>query len=161
MAVDKNQAMIDFLITCPTIQANPLFFNFAKAKEDNNQFILLSNDIKLHEPYIDGSVLKQYRFILLSYKTASFNPVVKAPGYPDENLSEIAEFQKIIDWVKQQSELNNFPDFGEDCIIDNMTVLSDNPNLYDIDESVAPPIARYSITIQLEYLDNSLKLWHN
>lgn len=161
MSVDKNQAMIDFLLNCPVIQNNPLFFNFARAKEDNNQFILLSNDTKLNEPYIDGSVLKQYRFILLSYKTASFNPVIKVSGYPDENLSEIAEFQKVIDWVKEQSEANVFPDFGPDCIIDSMNVLSENPTLYDIDETTAPPVARYSITIQIDYLDNSLKLWHN
>lgn len=161
MTIDKNQAMIDFLLTCPIIQSSPLFFNFAKSKEDNNQIILLSNDVKLHEPYIDGSVMKQYRFILLSYKSISLNPIVKVPGYPDENLTEIAEFQEVIDWVKEQAEANNFPNFGDKCVIDSMTVLSDNPTLYDVDNNVAPPLARYSITIQLDYLDNSQKLWQN
>ena len=173
-SVDKNQAMIDFLITCPVIQNSPLFFNFAKAKEDNNQFILLSNDIRLNEPYIDGSVLKQYKFILVTYKSLSLNPIVKVASigenqpsatdmtnYPNENLAEIAEFQAIIDWVNEQAEANNFPNFGSNCIIDSMRVLSDNPSLYDVDESVSPPVARYSISIQVDYLDNSLKLWQN
>lgn len=161
MTVDKNQAMVDFLVTCPTVRRNPLFFNFAKAKEDNNQFMTLSNEIKLHEPYVDGAVLKQYRFILITYKTISFNPVVKDVGYPDENITEMAEFQEVIDWVKEQQELSNYPDFGEQCIIDEMMVLSDNPVLYDVDESVSPALARYSITIQVNYLDNSQKLWQN
>ena len=161
MTVDKNQAMVDFLVTCPAVRRNPLFFNFAKAKEDNNQFMTLSNEIKLHEPYVDGAVLKQYRFILITYKTISFNPVVKDVGYPDENITEMAEFQEVIDWVKEQQELSNYPDFGEQCIIDEMMVLSDNPVLYDVDESVSPALARYSITIQVNYLDNSQKLWQN
>jgi hypothetical protein len=161
MMVDKNQAMVDFLVTCPTVRRNPLFFNFAKAKEDNNQFMTLSNEIKLHEPYVDGAVLKQYRFILITYKTISFNPVVKDVGYPDENITEMAEFQEVLDWVKEQQELSNYPDFGEQCIIDEMMVLSDNPVLYDVDESVSPALARYSITIQVNYLDNSQKLWQN
>ena len=36
--VDKNQAMIDYLLTCPDIKNSPLFFNFGKTKQDNNQF---------------------------------------------------------------------------------------------------------------------------
>lgn len=161
MSVDKNQAMIEFLLTCPTVQRSPLFFNFAKAKEDNNQFMTLSNETRLQEPYIDGAVLKQYKFILLTYKTVSFNQIVKQEGYPDENITEVAEFQEVIDWVNEQADLFNYPDFGELCVIDGMRVSSDNPVLYDVDESVSPPLARYSITIQVDYLDNSLKLWHN
>jgi hypothetical protein len=163
MSVDKNQAMIQFLLQCPTILANPLFFNFAKAKENNNQFMTLSNNTNLHEPYIDGSVLKQYNFILLTYKTISFNQIIKQEGYPDENITEVAQFQEVLDWVKDQALAfpPNYPDFGEDCVIDKMEVLSDNPVLYDVDESVSPPLARYSITIRIEYLDNSQKMWQN
>lgn len=159
--VDKNQAMINFLVNCPTVSSNPLFFNFAKARENNNQFMTLSNNLNMHEPYIDGSVLKQYNFILLTYKTISFNPIINQGGYEDENITEVAQFQEIIDWVKEQAEISNFPDFGEECIVDKMEVLADNPVLYDVDESVSPPLVRYSITIRVEYLDNTHKLWHN
>lgn len=159
--VDKNQAMIDFLVTCPTIAANPLFFNFARARENNTQFMTLTNETRLHEPYIDGAVLKQYRIILITYKTISLNPLVKQTGYPDENLTEIAQFQEVIDWVKAQADACNYPNFGSDCVIDSMKVLSDNPVLYDINESVSPSLARYAVTIELEYLDKSGKLWQN
>lgn len=159
--LDLNQKMIDYLIQCPVVRNNPLFFNFAKAKEDNNQFLTLSNNVSVNEPYIDGSVLKQYTFILITYKSISFNPVVKQEGYPDENLLEVAEFQQLIDWVKEQQNNNNLPDFGENCMVDKVYTLSENPVLYDVDESVSPALARYSVTIRVDYLDITDRMWHN
>ena len=37
--MNKNQAMLDFLQTCPIIRDNPLFFNFGKV-ENNEDFIV-------------------------------------------------------------------------------------------------------------------------
>lgn len=39
--VDKNQAVIDFLINCPQIKNNPLFFNATEAKDNNKQILTL------------------------------------------------------------------------------------------------------------------------
>ena len=157
--MDKNQAMIDFLVTCPTIMKNPLFFNFAQAKNNNNQLVIMSNDSALTSPYVDGTVLRNYRYVLLTYKSVSYIPVVKESGYPDENLSDLAEFQEIIDWIKEQEDIHNYPDFGETNIIDSMETLTDNPALDGVDISVTPAVARYSVTIQIKYLDISKKLW--
>ena len=123
--VDKNQAMIDYLLKCPDIKNSPLFFNFGKTKQDNNQFVTIANDEALNTKYIDGSISKSYRFILLTYKTISYNAIVKTGNFQDENLSEMAEFQKVIDWVKEQEELCNYPDFGNDCVIDSIKSLSE------------------------------------
>lgn len=157
--VDKNQAMIDYLLTCPDIKNSPLFFNFGKTKQDNNQFVTIANDEALNTKYIDGSISKSYRFILLTYKTISYNAIVKTGNFQDENLSEMAEFQKVIDWVKEQEELCNYPNFGDNCVIDSIKSLSENPVLQDVDTSVEPTIATYSVTIQVDYLDSSNKLW--
>ena len=37
--MDKNQAIIDYLITCPKIQDNPLYFNFIHGNEDDKQIL--------------------------------------------------------------------------------------------------------------------------
>lgn len=160
MSVDKHQAMLDYLLTCPTVLNNPLFFNFGEAKENNNQFVTTSNSETFGTRYIDGSITKFYVFTLLSFKTISYNAVVKTTGdYSDENLLEMTEFQEVIDWINEQEDAHNYPNFGEDCEIDAITCMTANPVLSDVDTSQEPAIATYSITIQVEYLDNSKRVW--
>ena len=156
---DKNQAVIDFLITCPSLANNPMFFNFINAKNDNKQIITLANDISLHRTYIDGSVLKRYTFTIIDFKSISYNAIVLVDGYPDENVEDMFEVQEIIDWVTEQNDLRNYPDFGETVQIESMRALSDNPNLNGVDSSIQPALAKYSISIQIDYIDSSKVIW--
>lgn len=158
--MDKHEAMLNYLLTCPSVRNNPLFFNFGEAKENSNQFITTSNSETYGAEYIDGSRTKYYVFTLLTFKTISYNAVVKNTGtYTDENLLELTEFQEVIDWINEQEEAHIYPNFGEDCIIDSIRCMTANPVLSDVDTSQEPAIATYSITIQVEYLDTSKRLW--
>ena len=173
MAVDKNQAVIDFISTCPKIANNPLFFNFINAKDENKQIITVSNDTIIDKPYIDGSVMKRYTFTLVDFKSISYNPIVKlqqgtststststsTPSYANENVEEILDTQDIIDWIREQADLNNFPNFGDDCYVDEMVVANNSPTLKGIDTTTSPPLAQYGVTIYINYIDNSKKLW--
>ena len=161
MSIDKNQAIIEFLIQCPDLASNPLFFNYVNAKEDNTQIITQSNDKAMNKVYIDGSVLKRYSFTFIYFKAISYNPIVKAEGYPDENVEDMLDVQGVIDWVTEQAEDLNYPNFGESCFIEEMQVLTDNPNLNSVDTTSSPPLAKYSFTIQIDYIDTSKKLWNN
>ena len=155
---DKNIAMIKFLMNCPTIQENPLFFNFAEEEDGNNHFITEKDTKK--QSFIDGSVLKQYTFSIANYSSVSHAAIVNGETIVDENIENMAKVQEILDWINEQSELNIFPDFGDKCIIDSMTTLTTDPDIDGIDTSVNPPIARYSIGVKVEYLDNSKKIWN-
>lgn len=157
--VDKNEAVINWLLNCPAISANPLFFNFINAKDNNKQLITLSNDKNIQRPYIDGSVLKRYTFSIIDFKSMTTNAVVKMEGYPNENVNEMLEVQDIIDWINAQADIGNFPDFGEDCIIDEIDTASDNPVLNGIDATVTPALAKYSVTIRITYLDTTKVVW--
>lgn len=159
MAINKNQAVIDYLITCPTILNSPLYFNFINAKNDTNQLLTVSNDQYTNVSYIDGSIKRIYTFTILTFKSAADIAVVKASGYPNENLSDMHDIQALIDWIKEQEELHNYPNFGEDCIVESITPTTDEPNFDGIDEQVSPPLAVYSTSIQIEYLDISKKIW--
>lgn len=159
--MNKNQIMIDYLLQCPTIQKNPLFFNFGKAGEDNNRVMILPTDSKLSKPFIDGSIEKAYKFTIITNKSISYNPVVKQSNYPDENLTEMTEFQEVIDWIQEQEDIKNRPDFGEDCQVDRIFTLTDNPVFLGIDSSVTPALATYSITIQVDYVDYTYAQWRN
>lgn len=157
---NKNQAVIDFLITCPSIQNSPFYFNFVNEKNNNKQLVTVANEVAVEEPYIDGSVLKRYTFTLIDFKSISYNPIPKATGYMDENVDDMSQVQELIDWINDQNDIRNYPDFGSDCFIDRMIALSDNPNLNSVDTTLTPALAKYSITIRIDYLDISKKLWN-
>lgn len=159
MAIDKNQAVIDFLLNCPQIRDNPVYFNFINAKDNNIQIITLANDRAIHRPYIDGSVLKRFTFTIIDFKSIAYNAVVKQEGYADENVSEMLDVQGIIDWVDEQADNKNYPDFGEGCTVESMTALTDNPNLNGVDSTIQPALAKYSISIRIEYVDTTKTIW--
>lgn len=157
--IDKHQAMLNYLFTCPSVKNNPMFFNFGEAKENSNQYITTSNSEKYGTRYVDGSITKYYVFTLLTFKTISYNAIVKTGDHTDENLLELTEFQEVIDWINEQEDAHNYPDFGTDCVVDAINCMTANPVLSDVDASQEPAIATYSITIQVEYLDTSKQLW--
>lgn len=155
--VDKYQAIIDYLNQCPQIQQNPLFFNFSEAKDNAKQLMIVPVDKVLNRPYIDGSVLKRYTFTIYDYRSITYQALAKMQGteYPNENVEELLDVQGIIDWVTEQNEVGNFPDFGTDCIIDEINVSTNTPALNSVDTTLTPALAKYSITIMIDYLDIS------
>lgn len=157
--VDKNQAVIDFLLTCPQLANSKVFFNFINGEDNDKQIITIANDRSTQKPFIDGSVMKRYSFSLIDFRSASYQALVTAPGYSNENVEEMLDVQSILDWVRTQADNRNFPNFGEDCIIDSMITSSETPNLNGVDTSVKPALAKYSMSIFIDYIDNSKKLW--
>lgn len=160
MMSDKNQAVIDYLITCPTIRDNPLFFNFADEKDNNNQLTVQATETNIMQPFIDGSVSKRFSFNIYVYKSVAFNPVVKLEGYTDENVSDLIDVQAIIDWITEQNEEKNFPNFGPSCIIDSIEATTDIPVLEGVNSKTQPTLVQYSVGINIEYIDISKSIWN-
>lgn len=160
MSVDKNKAIIDYLLTCSYIQSSSIYFNFINAKNDTKQVIADANDKVTNSRFIDGSVLKQYQCTLIDFKTLSTKPVPKVSGYVDENLADVQMVQNVVDWINEQQDLQNFPNFGSDCVVESIVTTTENPSLDGIDASTTPALAKYSITIQVEYLDTSKVIWN-
>ena len=61
--------------------------------------------------------------------------------------------------INEQADEEHYPNFGEDCFIDSMRTTSDNPNLNGVDTQVAPALAKYSMSIQIDYIDTSKAIW--
>lgn len=161
MEVDKNRAVIDFLLNCPQIHDNPLFFNAINAKDNDKQIITQSNDKAINNNYIDGSVMKRFTFTLIDFRSVAYQPLPKVAGYTSENVAEMFDVQGILDWVNEQADLRNYPDFGTSCEIDDMRTTTENPNLNGVDTSVTPALAKYSISIQIDYIDTTKAIWNN
>lgn len=155
--MDKNQAMLAFLQTCPAIRDNLLFFNFGKVENGAHQANMNSDDVSMHKPFIDGTEQKRYTFHLDSFKSVAYNPVIQ--GLPDENLEDFNDVQNLLEWVNEQGDLKNYPAF-ENCIIDKMRSLSTKPVLVGVDTTLNPPMAVYRISIQIDYLDTTKQVWN-
>lgn len=162
--VNKESAIIAFLRECPAIAGNPLFFNFINAKPDNKQIVTSGNEKFMQKPYIDGSVAKRYTFTIIDFKSVVYQAIVNpspldSESYHNENVESYIDIQAIIDWVDEQNDARNFPNFGDTCEIEEMRVLTENPVLNGTDTQSKPALAKYSFAIQIDYIDNS-KLIH-
>lgn len=159
--VDKNQAVINFLLSCPQIRDNPLFFNAINAKDNDKQIITQSTDASLNKTFVDGSEMKRYTFSIIDFRSVIYQPLPKVEGYTSENVEEMFDVQGIMNWVNEQADAGNYPDFGEKCEIDSMKTTSETPNLNGIDTSVTPALAKYSMSIQIDYIDTHKVIWNN
>lgn len=157
--VDKTQATIEYLLTCEGIQNSSLYFNFVNASDEDKQFATTGNEKVLHQPFIDGSVMKRFTFTIIDYRSVAYQELPKLFIGTNENLEEYLDVQTIIDWITEQNKLKNFPDFGDECIIDSIATTTDNPNLNGVDTNVKPALAKYSISIQIDYLDISERIY--
>lgn len=157
--MDKNKAIIKYLMQCPTIKNNPLFFNFGEVEDNSKQIVTTSTDKNIERPYIDGSVLKRYTFTIIDYRSVIYQALVTIEGYDNENVEDMMDVQSIIDWIDEQNDNYNFPDFGNDCVVEEITALTDIPNLNGVDKDSSPNLAKYSIAIRVQYLDNTKKIW--
>lgn len=161
MSVDKNKAIIDYLLQCPDIADSPLYFNFIEAKDGAAQVLTMTDEMATLRIYIDGSVRRRYMFNLVVFKSISEFAIPK--GLIDtsiENVEDIKDVQALIDWVSEQNNLRNYPNFGEHCIIENITSTTDTPRLMGVNTELNPPLAMYSMSIQVEYIDESKIIWN-
>jgi len=157
--IDKNQAVINYLLTCPAIVNSPLYFNFINTENNANQFLTTSNDVYTNRNYVDGSIGKMYTFTIITFKSTTDIAVPKVKDWENENVSDMATIQALIDWIKEQETLKNYPNFGSDCEIDEILTTTDNPKFDGVDNQVSPPLAVYSVTIQIKYIDTSKVIW--
>jgi hypothetical protein len=157
--IDKNKAVLTFLSDCPVIKDNPLYFNFAEARDNESQYLTMSNDVYTNRNYVDGSKLKQFTFTLITFKSMSPNEIIQDSTTSNENVDDMFDLQDIIDWVNEQNELYNYPDFGDKIEIDKMETTTDMPTFDGVDTSVSPALAMYSIAIRIDYIDYSKTVW--
>ena len=158
MGVDKNKAILTFLTTYPGITTSPIFVNFINAKDDDVQFLTDSNDKDMNRRFVDGSIMKQYTFTLVITKSITDMAVAK-DVLVNENIDDIADIQAFMDWINEQGEAQNFPNFGESCIIEEMHTTAENPSIEGINDEVSPALALYGMEIRIDYIDYSKVIW--
>ena len=92
MTVNKNQAVVDYLLQCTDIYNNPVYFNLINAEDNSIQILTTTEDKAMSKTFIDGSIAKRYTFNLIVFKSISDLELVKPVGtdvYPNENIDEL------------------------------------------------------------------------
>ena len=162
--IDKNKATLNFIATYPEMATSPIFMNFINATNDDVQFLTSGNDKDLNKEFVDGSVMKQYIFSIVITKTIASMALAKEGANGEntidgENIDDMAEVQAFMDWINKQGKDQNYPDFGSDCVIEEMHTTAENPSIDGINTETGPALALYSVEIRIVYIDYSDVIW--
>lgn len=134
---NKSKIVMDWLMQCPQIR--DLFFGFTQAESGNRMFVPIPDERCIKE-FLDESAVKSYELALIAYQTFSDVP------NSDENTEIQFDLEKIMNWVEEQNEAENFPDLPN---VEEVKCLENMPNLSGVDEQCA----KYMFTIQIIYME--------
>lgn len=121
-----------------------LSFNFSP--ESPNSISLITNySDKVRKKYITGDALKEYGFSIIIVKEYSSES-------DDLNLEAMNFAQTFMEWLEEQNEKKEYPDFGKNCTIEKMENLQNMPNLSGVNYEAG--LARYMIQVRIIYTEN-------
>lgn len=134
----RHKAVWDWLMTCPHI--NDLFFSASRAEDGSTQ--MFPTEEKLAD-YIDGSKKIRYICALTRFMPYSVDP------NDESNIFKLISFEKIADWIEDQIDLGNVPQFPDGYILTDLSVL---PNQSGWVVAQDMTMAKYMIQFQIEYI---------
>lgn len=141
----KPQAIMDLISTCPLVGYDA-YFNFVdETRNDSNTSLLTDGYGHLVKKYVDGDKLKKFQCVIRQVKPLS------RYANTSENIEQMDYVQQFLDWINEQGRLNNFPDFGEKCEVQQMSTPDgvDYPMLAGVYEGTA----LYSFPFEVTYIE--------
>lgn len=142
----KTEAVKEWAKTWPGFD-DLLRLNATKSEPDDGSLVTNYNDVVVDydtDAYIDGTAPRRYTF--------SLNLVLEwSDGYDDVNLKSMKKASKLLDWVNDQFDEGNIPDFGETAEITGIVTDQNLPALNVVfpDES----LAQYTIAARINYIE--------
>ena len=143
--MNKFDAVMDFIRTCPFVGAG-MYFNFVNETEaDGNTSLLTDGYGHLVKKYTDGESLKKMQCVIRQVKPLS------RYSNTSENTEQLQAVQQFLDWVNEQGKILNFPDFGAKCTVQGMGTPDgvDYPMLTGVYEGTA----LYSFPFEILYTE--------
>ena len=140
---NRNQALQEWLAQSPYV--TDLYFNFSPAEEGVTSVASISGETVLKR-YFGGWALKQYDFGVVQFK-----PINTDVPNNSDNAAEMYDVDLLMDWIKEQNRLRNFPNF-EGCTIQRVEVLNNMPVVTGQDDEVA----RYMCQCRVTYIEKEL-----
>lgn len=123
------------------LAAEQLHFNFSPESPDDISIITRYSD-NVVRSFINGDKQKEYGFAIIIVKQYSTDT-------DDLNLEAMNFAQGFMDWLEEQNENKNFPDFGKRCEVEKIENLQNMPNLAGINAEES--MAKYMIQGRILY----------
>lgn len=140
---NKYEAVMDFLQGYPEA---PKFFNVIEYKNNSISLEPLINDACIKK-YVDGAKEKEFKFSIGFIKELSEQP------YNNKNLEDFFDIGTFMEWIEEQNEKKNFPNFGELCDIFSMENMQDTP----IIEGKNQALIKYAFSVKIKYVERRKK----
>lgn len=153
--MDLVTPFVKWLLQSDYIKNNKLFLNAIQAKDNNLQIItqqVVENQVK---KFVDGSKAYPITFSIASFKSASYNPLIQTRVGADENLSDILDVSKIIEFVKEMDEQGDYPAFTDNITVERAYCQYNTPPTPAIDSSLNPVLAKFVIPIVFEVYEDA------
>ena len=122
---------------------NLLHFNFSPESDTSIAFITNYSD-KVRKKYIRCGAEKEYGFTIIITKPYSIDE-------DDLNLEAMNFAQAFMDWLNEQDQKRNYPEFPDNCRVKKMENLQNMPNLAGVNMEAG--LARYMIQCRLIYFE--------
>ena len=138
--VNKHKIMQDWVQEF--LDDNYLYFEAADAYPNVRTLVPNFGDY-INKVDILGAKYKSYSFVFVGYERIDM-------GASDSNINteNMAIFDKFIDWLEEQKEIKNFPDFGTNCSEYDIIILQNMANLAMITDD---NLAKYMLGVRIDY----------
>ena len=138
---NKNTAMLEYLRQYPGLQSF-LFFNSMVDQIGNTAVQTVSGET-WEKKYVRGHGIKQWDFAVVKIAQAD-------TGTSDINADETQAVQDFMDWIDEQNETGNFPDFSPGKVL-SIQNLQNMPNFAGIDNNEGT--AKYMFQCRVRYYE--------
>lgn len=135
---DKNTAILNWLYGCDELQ--DIFYLVGKS-ENGGTTIVPNSSEEWTKEFNDGTGEKELTFTLILHKAISTEPNT------DENAKTQFDVEKIMEWIREQNEVENYPQFADDETIFEIEVLENLPNMAGQDEQTA----KFMFAVKINY----------
>ena len=136
---NRHEKVMNYFLTCDEIK--DLYFAFSKTENGDMQIIPMP-ETTIKE-YVDGGKVKSYNFSFVAFKYKSMVP------NSNENAKSVFDVEKVIEWIKKQDRIKNFPDFGDDYSVQEIKPLETIPNISAQDDTGA----KYMFSASIVYYE--------
>lgn len=131
-----------FILTCPFLNEldGGIRLNVNYLAEDSTVYSIEEVPCEpILKTYINGSSDRQFQFIFCSREPYGSDIL--------QNIKNSGFYEDFANWIEEQNDLKNFPILDNDCISEEIKVLTPGYAF-----QVATDKARYQIELRLKYL---------
>lgn len=137
-SVNKHKALQDWVE--PFLENNYLYFETANAYPGVRAIVPNYGDYTIKTDIL-GYKYKAYTFLFIAFEQID-------PGTSDVNTENMHKMDLFNEWLEEQIENENYPDFGDKCSEYEIEILQNMANLATITED---GLAKYMLGAKIKY----------